>query len=102
MGIEIEGQSLETHQKIKNRELQQESIKKLNEVSDLVDNINIDNIELDTAEIKNMVYNNLENQTNIDDIAESIEKISKGISDIKRNQTNMNKKLNELQEKVGE
>lgn len=98
----MEGQSAETHQKIKNRELQQESIRKLNEVSDLVDNINIDNIEMDTSEIKNMVYNNLESQTNIDDIAESIDKISKGISDIKRNQTNMNKKLKELQEKVGE
>lgn len=98
----MEGQSAETHQKIKNRELQQESIRKLNEVSDLVDNINIDSIEMDTSEIKNMVYNNLESQTNIDDIAESIDKISKGISDIKRNQTNMNKKLKELQEKVGE
>lgn len=98
----MEGQSAETHQKIKNRELQQESIKKLNEVSDLVDNINIDNIELNTNEIKDMVYNNLENQTNIDDLASDISKIVQGISDIKRNQTNMNKKLKELQEKVGE
>lgn len=102
MGVEIEAQSSETHQKIKNRELQQESIKKLNEVTELVDNINIDNIELNTADIKNMVLNNLEKQTNIDDLAESLDKVAKGISDIKRNQTNMNKKLNELQEKVGE
>lgn len=102
MAIEMEGQSLEEVRNVRTRERQQDSIEKLNQVTDMVDNINIDGIESDTQTIKNVVLNNLENQTNIDDIYETVTKIAQGISDIKRNQTNMNKKINEIQDKVGE
>lgn len=102
MAIEMEGQSLEETRNVRTRERQKNSIEKLNQVTDMVDNINIDGIESDTQTIKNVVLNNLENQTNIDDIYETVTKIAQGISDIKRNQTNMNKKINEIQDKVGE
>lgn len=102
MGVEMEVQSLDEKRNVRTRERQRESIKKLNEVTDMVDNINIDGIESNTQEIKDMVENNLENQTDIDDIYETVNKIAQGITDIKRSQTNLNKKLNEIQEKVGE
>lgn len=102
MAIEMEGQTPEEHQQIKTREIQRESVEKLEAVSDMVDNFNIDGIESDTQTIKNIVMNNLEDQTNIDDIAETLGKVAQGISDIKRNQTNINKKINEIQKQIGD
>lgn len=102
MAIEMEGQTKEEHARIRAREIQIENIEKLNNVTDMVDNINIDGIEQDTKTIKEVVLNNLENQIDLDDLAENINKISQGISDIKRNQTNINKKIKDIQEKVGE
>ena len=102
MPTEMEGQSSETHQRIKNRELQKESIEKLNEVRDFIDTVNFDGIESDTQDIKQMIYGNLESQTNIDDLAQDLKKALQGISDIKRNQTNINKKINDIQDKIGE
>lgn len=100
MAIEIEGQTHDEVKHIRTREKQQESIDKLKEVSDMVDNINIDGIEADTKTIKNVVMNNLENQTNLDDISDTLDKLAQGITDIKRSQTNLNKKINEIQKQV--
>lgn len=102
MGIEMEGQTPEEHQQIKTRELQKESIEKLNQVNDMVNNINIDGISQDTQTIKNVVMTNLENQTNLDDLDDSLAKVLQGIADIKRSQTNLNKKINEIQNQIGE
>lgn len=102
MGFEIEGQNHKEHQEIKSREAQMENISKINQVIDMVDNINVDDIIQDTTTIKNIVIENLENQTNLDDVVEAINKVSKGITDIKRSQTNLNKKIKELEEKIGE
>lgn len=102
MGIEFEGQTSNEVEQIRRREVQKESIDKLNKVSDMVDNINIDGIESDTKTIREMVTNNLENQINLDDISDTLDKVFKGITDIKRNQTNINKKINDIQDKIGE
>lgn len=102
MGVEIEGQTSDEVKHIRTREKQQESISKLQELNDMVDNINIDGIESDTKTIKNVVMNNLENQTNLDDISNTLDKLVQGVTDIKRNQTNLNKKINEIQKQVGE
>ena len=102
MGIEMEGQGPNEVANIRTRELQQENMEKLSQVTDMVDNINIDGIESDTKTIKEMVIDNLDNQANLDDISDTLDKIAKGISDIKRSQTNLNKKINELQDTVGE
>jgi len=102
MAIEFEAQTKEEHQGIKTREIQQESVEQLNQVTDLVNNVSFDNIEKDSQIIKQIVTANLENQTNNDDLAEKLDKITQGISDIKRSQTNINKKINEIQEKIGE
>ena len=75
---------------------------KINQVIDMVDSINMEDVLEDTTTIKNIVVENLENQTNLDDVIEAINKVSKGITDIKRSQTNLNKKIKELEEKIGE
>ena len=102
MGFEIEGQNHKEYQEIKSRENQMENISKINQVIDMVDNINMDDIIQDTTTIKNIVVENLENQTNLDDVIDAINKVSKGITDIKRSQTNLNKKIKELEEKIDE
>lgn len=98
----MEGQTSNEVAHVRTREIQKENMEKLEEVSDMVDNFNIDGIESDTKTIKNMVINNLENQVNLNDLSNTLDKISQGITDIKRSQTNLNKKINEIQDKVGE
>ena len=66
MGIEMEGQTPEEHQQIRTRELQKESLAKLNQVNDMVNDINLDGVTQDTQTIKNVVMSNLENQANLD------------------------------------
>lgn len=102
MAIEMEGQSQKETEAIRTREIQQENMEKLNLVNDMVDNISLDGIETNTEIIKDVVLNNIESETNLDELSEQISKISQGISDIKRSQTNLNKKINDIQEKVGE
>ena len=68
----------------------------------MVNDINLDGVTQDTQTIKNVVMSNLENQANLDDIADSLSKALQGIADIKRSQTNINKKINEIQNQMGE
>lgn len=102
MGVEFEGQSSNEVEHIRTREVQKENMEKLNDVTDMVNNINIDGIEMDTKTIKDIVVDNLENQTNLDDMSDTLDKIAQGISDIKRSQTNLNKKIKDIQDKMGE
>lgn len=102
MAIEMEGQSQRETQEIRTREIQQENMEKLNLVNDMVNDISLDGIETNTEIIKEVVLNNIKSETNLDELSEQINKISQGISDIKRSQTNLNKKINDIQEKVGE
>ena len=102
MAIEMEGQSQKETQEIRTREIQQENMEKLNTVNDMVNEISLDGIETDTKIIKDVVLNNIESETNLDELSEQINKISQGISDIKRSQTNLNKKINDIQNKEGE
>lgn len=102
MGVEYKAQYSNEHQNIKTREVQQESLKKLNEVNDLVNNVGFDNIEQDTKVIKDIVVNNLENQTNIDDVSDTLNAVVQGIDDIKKGQNTINKKIKEIEKKMGE
>lgn len=100
MGVHIEAQDEDTYKQIRARELQLENTEKLVELHETVNNIDLDNIESNTNEIKRMVVNNLETQPNLEDVMDTINKIAQGISDIKRNQTNLNKKINDIQNTI--
>lgn len=100
MAIHIEAQDSSELKQIRAREIQVESVQKLNDITDSIENINVDNIESTTNDIKNIVENNLEAQPNLDELLTSINKIAQGVTDIKRNQTNLNKKINDIQDTV--
>lgn len=100
MGFELEAQDEIEFRQIRARELQLDNTDKLNQVSDALSDVDLSSIESQTKEIKSLVITNLEEQTNLDDIFANINKIAQGISDIKRSQTNLNKKLNELQNQI--
>lgn len=102
MGVHIEAQDEEVLKQIRARETQMDNIEKLNNITEVVDNINLDGIESTTNEIRMMVTDNLEVQPNLDELLDSINKAVKGISDIKRNQTNLNKKINDIQSSIDE
>lgn len=100
MGVHIEAQDEDVLKQIRARETQMDNIEKLNNITEVVDNINLDGIESTTNDIRMMVTDNLETQPNLDELLESINKVAKGVSDIKRNQTNLNKKINEIQNSI--
>lgn len=102
MGVHIEAQDEEVLKQIRARETQMDNIEKLNNITEVVDNINLDGIESTTNEIRMMVTDNLEVQPNLDELLDSINKVAKGVSDIKRNQTNLNKKINDIQSSIDE
>jgi len=100
MGFEMEAQDEIEFRQVRARELQLDNTDKLNELSDALNDVDLSNIESNTNEIKSFVITNLENQTDLDDIYQVINKIAQGISDIKRNQTNLNKKINDIQKQI--
>lgn len=100
MGFELEAQDEIEFRQIRARELQLDNTDKLNQVSDALSDVDLSSIESQTKEIKSLVVTNLEEQTNLDDIFANINKIAQGISDIKRSQTNLNKKIKELQNQI--
>lgn len=102
MGVHIEAQDADDLKQIRAREMQLESVQKLNNITDSIDNINLDNIETTTNDIRSMVETNLEQQPDLNELLTSINKIAQSVTDIKRNQTNLNKKINDIQDSVNQ
>lgn len=105
MGIELETQTHEEVMQIKSRELQMDNTEKLNNIIPVVesiDEVNLPQIESDASDIKEIVIQNLEEQTNLDDIKDSIDKINKSISTVKGQVTKLSKKIDELLEALNE
>lgn len=102
MGFEIEAQDELEFRQIKARELQLDNIDKIEQISNTLNNVDLSTIESNTNDIRTLVFDNLEEQPNLSEIVETLAKISQGISDIKRSQTNLNKKINEIQGQINE
>lgn len=105
MGIELETQTHEEVMQIKSRELQMDNTEKLNNIIPVVesiDEVNLPQIESDASDIKEIVIQNLEEQANLDDINDSINKINKSISTVKGQVTKLSKKIDELLEALNE
>ena len=84
---------------IKSRELQLENTEKLNNLTPIVEGIgdvNLSQIESDASDIKNIVIQNLDEQTDLDEIHESIERINKNISTLKGQVTKTSKKIDQI------
>lgn len=105
MGVQIEVQDHTEVMQVKSRELQLENTEKLNNLTPIVENIgdvNLSQIESDASDIKNIVIQNLDEQTDLDEIHESIEKINKNISILKGQVTKTSKKIDQIIEILNE
>ena len=99
MGVQIEVQDHTEVMQIKSRELQLENTEKLNNLTPIVESIgdvNLSQIESDASDIKNIVIQNLDEQTDLDEIHEAIEKINKNISILKGQVTKTSKKIDQI------
>lgn len=99
MGVQIEVQDHTEVMQIKSRELQLENTEKLNNLTPIVESIgdvNLSQIESDASDIKNIVTQNLDEQTDLDEIHESIERINKNISTLKGQVTKVSKKIDQI------
>lgn len=112
MGIEIEAQDHNEVTQIRTRELQQENTEKLEQIIPIVetlDEVSLPTIENNTEQIKNMVVNNIENQTDLNEIANILNNITKGITELKKSNTRIanavkknTERIDELYKKYGE
>ena len=97
----IEVQENQEVMQIRRRELQLDSVEKLNNITPIIeniDNVNLNQIETDTSEIKSMIETNLDEQANLDDILDSVNKLNKNISSLKGQITKLSKKLENIEE----
>lgn len=97
----IEVQENQEVMQIRSRELQLDSVEKLNNITPIIeniDNVNLNQIETDTSEIKSMIETNLDEQANLDDILDSVNKLNKNISSLKGQITKLSKKLENIEE----
>ena len=103
MGVHLEVQREDEVMHLRSRELQMENTKKLNDIIPIVETINdidLNQIENDTSEIKNIVSKNLEEQPNLDELLENMDKIAKGLSSIKGQLTKLSKKMDDFNKQI--
>ena len=105
MGVHLEVQGVQEVMQVKSRELQLENMEKLNTMIPIVETINdvdLVKIEGDTSEIKEIVSQNLEEQPNLEELLDGMDKLAKSISTLKGQLTKLTKKIDDLNESVGE
>lgn len=99
MPVHIEAQSEEEVRQVRSRELQLESVEKLNNMIPIVntlDNVDLEKVEKQTDEIKEIVNQNLEEQPNIEEITKQINALTKEVKNLKKSATQLKKTLSEL------
>ena len=103
MGVEIEAQDNAELMHIRSRELQLENTEKLEQIIPIVETISdvdLQNIESNTNDIKDMIITNIDNQTDLDKIADVLEKTTKGITEVKKSITRLTNTVKEMNEKI--
>ena len=101
MGIEIETQTLTEVQQVRSRELQQENTEKLNQITSVVetiDEVDLQGIEQNTSEIKDMIVTNLDDQTDINELYQMMQDFKKSLTEVKKTMTRVNNNLKEHKE----
>lgn len=103
MGIHLEVQDEQEVIQLRSRELQLENTEKLENIMPIVETINevdLNKIETSTSEIKNIVSSNLEDQPDLQDILNEIQKINKNIGTVKSQITKLSKEIKEIAKQV--
>lgn len=110
MGVHFEAQTKKEVEHIRSRELQLESVEKLNNIIPTVnalDDVNLQQIEAHVAETKDIVNNNLEQQPDLQDIfkkmntvCEQLNTISTTLDSMKKSQTQLKKTITEIKNNI--
>lgn len=99
MAIHLETQNEQEVIQVRSREMQLESVQKLNDLIPVVNDmneINLQQIESDTSQIKEIVNKNLENQPDISELYDLISDLNKNLSNIKGQITKLSNKVTNL------
>lgn len=99
MAIHLETQNEQEVIQVRSREMQLESVQKLNDLIPVVNDmneINLQQIELDTSQIKEIVNKNLEDQPDISELYDLISDLNKNLSNIKGQITKLSNKVTNL------
>lgn len=105
MAVHIEAQDNAELVQIRSRELQMENTEKLDNIIPIVktiDSVDLNTMESNTNEIKDMIVNNIDNQANLDDIANELTKISKSMTELKKANTRLTNSLKEMKNTIDE
>lgn len=96
MGVEIKTQTLAEVQQIRSREVQIENTKKLDQMTSVVqtiDEVDLQNMEQNTNEIKDMIVTNLDDQTDIDELYQIMKDFKKQLTEVKKTMTRVNNNI---------
>ena len=96
----LEVQDKQEVMQVRSRELQLESVQKMNEeiipVVENINNIDFEKIESDSAEIRDIVSQNLQEQPDLSELLEALNNVSKSISNMKDQITKVSNRITEL------
>lgn len=103
MGVHFEAQDTSEVIQVRSRELQAENTEKLEQIIPVVqtiEDVDLPNMESDTKNIKEMIINNIDNQVDLDTLADALDKANKGIIELKKSVTRLNKTMKEINQKI--
>lgn len=101
MGIEIEAQDHTEVMQVRSRELQLENTEKLEQIIPVVqtiDEVDLQAMESNTNDIKDMIVTNIDNQTDLDKINEQLNRLTKGMTELKKANTRLTNSVKDLSE----
>lgn len=105
MAVHIEAQENEEVMQIRSRELQLENTERLDQMVPIVETIgevNLQQLESNTQDIKDMVTTNLDEQVDLNDLMESMNKLVKGITELKKSNTRLQNSVKDLEARIVE
>lgn len=105
MGVEFEAQMQEEVTHVRTRELQQESVEKLDNiipVINTIDEVNLSSMESNIEETKQILVTNIDNQVNLDDIMTGINSIKRTLSKLNKSVKTLQNTVDEIQKSLGD
>lgn len=99
MGVHIEAQDNNEVMHVRSRELQLENTQKLKQMEPIVqtlENVDLQFIENTTNDIKDMIVTNIDDQVDLNEIANTLEKVAKSQTELKKSITRLNNTMKDV------
>lgn len=103
MGVHFEAQDNSEVIQVRSRELQLENTEKLEQmipIVETIDSVDLNAIESNTNDIKDMIINNIDEQVDLNDIADALNKVAKGMTELKKSTTRLSNTIKDISEKL--